>query len=101
MIGRARLHGLLHGVVDVEDDALRAVFAVRLLVLALDDGEGLQDVVDVVARDAVEVEVGGVEFAAQQEAARFVPAKGRAGVAAVVGEGFQVPGGVGEFEDST
>ena len=38
VIRRARRHGLLHGVIDVEDDALRTVFAVRLLVLAFDDG---------------------------------------------------------------
>jgi hypothetical protein len=32
---------------------------VRLFVLALDDGEGLQHVVHIVASDAVAVEVGG------------------------------------------
>ena len=80
MIRRARLHGLLHGVVNVEDDALRAVCAVRLLVPAFDDGEGLQNVVHVVAPDAVEVEVGRIEFATQQEAALFVPSEGWASV---------------------
>ena len=59
MIRHARLYGLLHRVVDVDDHALRAVFAVRLLVFAFDNGEGLQSVVHVVAPDAVEVEVGG------------------------------------------
>jgi len=59
VIRHARLHGMLHGVVEVENDALRAVFAVRLFVLASDDGEGLQNVVRVVASDAVQVEVGG------------------------------------------
>jgi hypothetical protein len=54
-----RLHGLLHGVVDVENDTLRAICAVPLFVLALDDGEGLQHVVHIVASDAVAVEVGG------------------------------------------
>ena len=58
MIRRARLHGLLHRVVDVEDHALRAVCAICLLVLAFDDGAGFQHVVHVVAPDAVEVEVG-------------------------------------------
>ena len=60
VIRRTHLHGLLHGAIDVEDDALRAVFAVRLLVLAFDDGEGLQNAVPVVAPDAVEVEGGRV-----------------------------------------
>jgi hypothetical protein len=98
LIWRARLDSLLHGIVDVEDNALGAILAMRLFVLAFDDGEGLQNVVRVVAPNAVEVEVGRVEFAAQQEAARFVPAERRASVAAVGGEGLQVPGGVGEFK---
>ena len=63
VIRRARRRGLLYGVVDVEDHALRAVFAVRLLVLAFDYREGLQNVVHVVAPDAVEVEVGRVGLA--------------------------------------
>ena len=42
----------------VEDDALRAVCAVRLLVPAFDEGKDLQNVVHVVVPDAVEVEVG-------------------------------------------
>ena len=50
--GRAgRSDGLLHGVVDLEDDAFGAVVAVELLlVLALDDGEGVHDVGHGVAR---------------------------------------------------
>ena len=59
VIRRAYLHGLLHRVVEVEDHAFGTVFAVRLLVLAFDDGEGLQNVVHVFAPNAVAVEVGG------------------------------------------
>ena len=62
MVWRVRLHGLLHGVVHVEGDALREVFAVRPLVLAFDDGEGFQNAVPVVAPDAVEVEGGRVRL---------------------------------------
>ena len=99
LVGRTAGHRRGHLVVDLQDDPLGAVFAVLLDVLALDDGEGLHDVVHVVAGDAIEMEVGGVELAAQQEAARLVPAERRAVVAAVAGKGLQVPGGVGEFED--
>jgi hypothetical protein len=60
VIHRARLYGLLHCIVDVEDHMLRAVFAVRLLVLAFDKGEGCQNAVPIVAPDAVEVEGGRV-----------------------------------------
>src|SRR5262245_50912557 len=42
--------GLRHRVVDLEDDALGAVVAPLLLVLALDDGEGVHDVSYGVAR---------------------------------------------------
>ncbi|MCP4166331.1 MAG: hypothetical protein GY759_10610 [Chloroflexi bacterium] len=77
LIRLARLHRPLHGVVDLQDDALGAVFAVRDLVLALDDGESVHDVVHVVSFDAVEMEVGGVQLAAQEETAGFVPTVGR------------------------
>jgi hypothetical protein len=70
------------------------------VVFALDDGKGLHDVVHIVAADAVEVEVSSVEFATQQKTPLFVPAEGRAVVAAVFGEGCQIPGSVGEFEDA-
>ena len=70
-----------------------------LNVLLLDDREGLDDVVGVVAVDAVEVEEGGVQLAPKQEAAGIVPAERGAVVAAVAGEGGEVPGGVGQFED--
>ena len=112
--------GCLHRVVDVEDGVLGPVVAVSLLVLAADDGEGVQDVGDGVARGweavlelrellgrfvagaavgaacrapvavclrwQVQVEEGGVQFAAEEEAAPVVPAEGRAFPAAIGGE---------------
>ena len=48
-VGFAGGDGCLHCVVDVEDGALGAVLAVSLLVLAAEDGEGVQDVGDGVA----------------------------------------------------
>ncbi len=48
----------------------------------------------------VEVEEGGVQLAAQQEAPILVPPERRAGPAAVLREGFEIPGGVGEFENA-
>ena len=48
----------------------------------------------------VEVEEGGVQLAAQQEAPILVPPERRAGPTAVCREGFEVPGGVGEFENA-
>ena len=73
LVGLTSLDGLLHGVVDLQDDALGAVLAVGSLVLALDDGEGVHDVVHVVAGDAVEVEVGGVQGVGS-EPGRFLQA---------------------------
>ena len=75
LVGLASLGGAGHLVVDLQDDALGAVLAVDGLVLALDDGEGLHDVVYVVAPDTVEVEEGDVQLAAEQEAALGVPAE--------------------------
>ena len=72
--------GFGHCVVDFEDGALGAVVAVGGDVFAFDDGEGVEDVGGVVAGDAVEVEEGGVEFAAEQEPPRLVPAERRPAV---------------------
>ncbi|MFW6074174.1 MAG: hypothetical protein ACOC9Y_01170 [Chloroflexota bacterium] len=44
------------------------------------------------------MEEGGVELAAQQEAALLVPPEGRPVVAAVLRERLEVPGGVAEFK---
>ena len=90
----ARGEAVLEFVVEREDPVLRAVVAVGLFVLALDDREGLHDVGDRVARGGerlqqfgrrrarpllgcaeVEVEERGVEFAADLEAALGVVAE--------------------------
>ena len=83
LVGVAGAGGFGEGVVDFEDGALGAVVAVGGEVFAFDDGEGVEDVGGVVAGDAVEVEEGGVEFAAEQEPPRLVPAERRPGVPAV------------------
>jgi len=44
LVGLASLDGLLHGVVDLQDDALGTVLTVGGFVLALDDGEGIHNV---------------------------------------------------------
>ena len=109
-VGFAGGDGCLHCVVDVEDGVLGPVVAVSLLVFAVDDGEGVQDVDDGSARAGeavlefrellgrffvgaavgaagrapvaiffglkVEVEEGGVQLAAEEEAALLVPSKG-------------------------
>src|SRR6267142_3358496 len=123
LVGLAGAHGRGEGVVDGEDDAPGAVVAVALrLVPMADDGEGVHDEGYGVARGQeagreprqvcrrlavcrapvaaglgrqVEVEEGGVQLAAEQEAALLVPAERRAIPATVLREGFLVPGGVG------
>jgi YD repeat-containing protein len=80
-VGRAQAH---RGRSIGRYDGLRLVFAVVfLLVLAAHDGEGVEDLGRVESGDAVQVEEGGVEFRAEQEATRLVPAERRPGVAAV------------------
>ena len=83
----------------MEDHGFGAVVAEGGLVVAADDGEGVEDVGGIVAGEAVEVEVEGVEAGAQVTALLFVPAEGRAVVAEVAGEGRHVVGGVGEAQD--
>ena len=85
-VGLIRRPGLLrvaHRVVDVENYALCAIFAVFGLVFALHDGERVQNIGGIVAGDAVEMKIGGVQFAAQQKAAFVVPAERRAVIAAI------------------
>ena len=80
------------------DEVAGAVAVESGFVLAADDGEGAQDVVGVFPRDAVEVEVEGVQAGAQVAAFFFIPDEGRADVAEVAGERRHVVGGVGEAE---
>ena len=63
------------GVVVGEDHVFGAVVAEGGFVAAADDGEGVEDVDGVVAGEAVEVEVEGVEAGAQV-VARFVSGAG-------------------------
>jgi len=72
--------------------------AVGGFVFAADDGKGIEDVGGVVAAQAVEVEEGGVEFATEPEAARFVPHEGRAEPPAVPRERLQIPRRVGQLQ---
>ena len=131
-VGFAAGDGCLHCVVDVEDGALGAVVAVVGFVLAVDSGEGVQDVGDgvegggevalevgellgrlvagagiglagrapvaVCLRRQVQVEEGGVQFAAEDEAALLVPLEGWTVPAAIVGEVTKILSRVEEFE---
>ena len=81
-VGNAGARVLGHGVVEFEDDALGAVLTVGLLVVLFDDGEGIEDVDDVVARKAVKVEESGNGMWSRLIAsARTKPAPRRAGEA--------------------
>lgn len=65
LVRLAASYGSSHGVVDLEDGVFSAVVTVGFFVFAFDYGEGIHDVVYVVTLDAVEVEVGGIEFTAE------------------------------------
>ena len=88
------------GVVALQDQAAGTELAMGAGFDALKHLEGAEDVVGVVARQAVEVEEGGVEFALESEAAGGVPDEGLPLVAAVAGEGLEIPGGVGQLQDA-
>ena len=61
-----------------QNHLLRPVGAEGGFVVAADDGEGVEDVGGVIAGEAVEVEVEGVEAGAQVAALFFIPDEGRA-----------------------
>ena len=71
-----------------------------LVVVVAEDGEGGEDVVHGVAGETVKEGEEGVELAFEVEAALVVPGEGLAAEAHVAGEGGDVAGGVGEFEDA-
>ena len=100
MVGGAGVRGVLHVVVDGEDGFFRAVGAVLFDVLALDDREGLHDVVNVVALDSVKVEKGGIELAPDKEPTFLVPPKRRTVATAVFCEWFKVPSSVRQFQNT-
>jgi hypothetical protein len=75
LVRDARSDRLGHLVVDLQDDPLRTIFAVRGLVFLSDDRERFEDVARVITVDPVEVEEGGVQLAADQETACVVAAE--------------------------
>ena len=95
----AGVDGALHGVIHLKDDPLGAVLSCSFIFSA-HDWEVIHDVVHIVPSDAVEMEECSVHLAPYQEAPLLIPPERRAIVAAVFGEGGQVPGSVGEFEDA-
>ena len=116
LVGVAGADGFLEGVVDLKDGFLRAVDAAVLgFVFALHDGEGVHDVGDGIAGRGegagegfrllppldfgaeVEVEEGGVQLAAKQEAPLLVPAEWRPVPSAVGRERFKIPCRVGQL----
>src|SRR6266571_748456 len=98
LIRYPRLHRPLHLIIDFHNHPLRPELPVLLLILALHNRERLHNIVHVIALDAIQVKISRVQLAAQQETPLFVPSEGRTIVATVFSEGFQVPGGIGEFE---
>jgi hypothetical protein len=55
-------HGAGHVVVHFQDDALGPVFPMALLVLAFNKREGIQDVVDIGALNAIKLEISSIKF---------------------------------------
>ena len=130
LVGLAGFHGLGEGVVDFEDGVFGDVaagfdhlaggvlFGGAGLVLALHDGEGVHDVGHRVAGGGerfgqrfglfaplgfgaeLEVEEGGVQLAAEQQAALLVPTERRAAPPAVLRECLQIPRRIVQFKNT-
>jgi len=86
-VGRAAPLGSGEDIVDIQHQPGGAVLAEALAIVLGDDRDGADDVSDLVAGEAVEVDLGDVEFAAEAEAPLLVPAERRAVVAEFAGEG--------------
>lgn len=97
----AALHGPLQFIIDFEDDPLGAILATLLHLLLPVLPERIHNMVHILVLSAIEVEIGGIQFAAQKEAPLLVPAEGRTIIATVFGKGFQDPGGVGSERRNT
>src|SRR5260370_39042148 len=98
LIRLPRLYRPLHLIIDLQYHTLRAVLAILFFFFALHYEEGLHNVVHILMYYTVEVEIGCIQFATQEETPLFVPAESWAVVAAVFVEGFKVPGSIGEFK---
>jgi hypothetical protein len=95
----------------LEHQPLGAVLAELADLVVLEHAEGfagvigahyigwIEDVAQLIATEAVELGVEGVEFGPQQGSAFGIEAEGWAVVAEIFGPGLEVVGGVGEFED--
>ena len=92
------VHNVVHGVAGGREVALELGEFLWDLVAHGAFGDTGRLPLAVGAGQQVEVEEGGVQFAAKQEAALLVPFKGRAGPAAVLREGLQVPSCVRQFQ---
>ena len=98
LIWLAALDGLLQLVINLQDDALGAIFAVLFLFLFFPDTERTHNIIYIISCYAIEDEIGCVEFAAQEETALFIPTEERAIITTIFGKRFEIPDGVGEFE---
>ena len=98
LVRHSRLHRPPHLIIDFQNHPLRPVLPVLLLIGFFHNSESSYDVVHVVALDAIQVKIGGVQFAAQQETPLLVPAEWWPVVVTIFGERFQVPGSVGKFK---
>src|SRR5579883_1156101 len=76
----------LHLVVDLQNHPFGAKLPTLLFFFLPPDPEGVHDVVYVLPRDPVQMEVRRVQLAAQEKAPLFVPLERRPRIAALPGE---------------
>src|SRR6266851_1280018 len=100
LVGASGALSLFYLVVDFQNHTFGAVFAERFLVSAPHDGEGVQNVVSILMRDAIEVEESRIKFAPEQESTLLVPLKRRTVVADAESKRCKAKTGIRQLECS-
>ena len=95
-----RLHRPPHLIIYLQNHPLRPILPEPLLILALHNRECLHNIIHIIALDTIQVKIRRIQLTAQQKTSLLIPTERRPIIATIFGEGFQVPGCVGEFECS-
>ena len=73
MVWDSSIEGVLHCILNLEDNSFGAVFALGGFVFAVHDGKSVYDVVGSITVNSVKVKIGSIKFATQDKATFFIP----------------------------
>jgi len=97
LIGFTCFNCSLHLIVDLQNDALGAILAPLLLLFLPPHPECAHNILHILPRNPIQMEVRRVQLAAQEKPPLFVRPERRPIVAAITSKSCEIPGGVSEF----